>query len=323
MNRDALARICAELGARVPAWVQGTGGNVSVKLPGPRGGTLAVKESGVRLDSVGPDRGLIDVPLAPLREALARISGDGPDALAAYEEAVAGAARGRSRPSMEAGFHALLPRPLVVHLHSLAAIAMAEEHARDPAGVAAFLDRHTAWRVAFVPPVVPGWPLARALAAFADADAVVLGGHGVVIQSDDAGRVTAWADVERDFCAAFGLPTLHALLDPAATPATAASMLAAPRPFRALFPDAAVFGRRVRRVVVRAPDPGAQGFVLAPGAFEADRDAAETWLAIAALLADRPALPALPEEVCATACGLPAEAYRRRVGAERTAGGTA
>jgi hypothetical protein len=224
---------------------------------------------------------------------------------------------------MEAGFHALLPRRLVVHQHSLAAIVMADEHARDPERVAAFLARQPAWRVAFLPPVVPGWPLARALAAVADADAAVLGGHGVVIQSDDAGRVTAWEDVERDFCVAFGLPTLHALLDPAATPADAASMLAAPRPFRALFPDAAVFVNRVKGVLVPAGDPGEQRFSLAAGAFEADRDAAETWLAIAALLADRPALPALPEEVRATACGLPAEAHRRRVGAERTAGGTA
>ena len=168
--RDELATMGAALGGA--RWVQGPGGNVSVKTDG---GELWVKASGARLADVAAPDGHARVLLAT---AAAAAAGD-----PAAEEALFA---GRPRPSLETYFHALGGR-VVAHTHAAGVLLMACSRGVDNPGFAR--------AVVEVPYVRPGRGVALALrAAGADAPgegAFVLRSHGLVAFAADADRAVA------------------------------------------------------------------------------------------------------------------------------------
>ena len=102
-----------------PEYSRAGGGNASYKADG----ILHIKPSGATLEALTVDD-LVSLRMDVLLEALHRdepVDGD-PIRLVA-DEAHVGAGDGR-RPSVEILFHALLPEPLVVHLHPLTANAL-------------------------------------------------------------------------------------------------------------------------------------------------------------------------------------------------------
>ena len=116
----AFTRFSGTLGARSD-YVQGGGGNTSVKLGD---GLMAIKASGFLLSDIRPDRAYAVLDYAALR---AWYRETDPAALGDIE--AAGSARAKAltksydflkplRPSVEAGFHALLSR-FVGHTHSV------------------------------------------------------------------------------------------------------------------------------------------------------------------------------------------------------------
>jgi rhamnose utilization protein RhaD (predicted bifunctional aldolase and dehydrogenase) len=168
----ALLRYSAAIG-RDPALVQGAGGNVSLK----REGVLWVKASGTWLARAETDAIMVPVHLAPLLAAIRA------DDVAAMENAaqftVAEANPAGLRPSIETTMHALLPHPVVVHVHCVETIAWACRVDAE-AAVAPLL---AGLRWAFVPYVRPGAPLARGILRrlAGDPDVLVLGNHGLVV----------------------------------------------------------------------------------------------------------------------------------------------
>ncbi|MGQ0503682.1 MAG: class II aldolase/adducin family protein, partial [Myxococcaceae bacterium] len=131
----SLAQACHAVGQRIPYWTQGAGGNLSVK----DGDALFIKASGLRLDSVSPERGVAEVSLAEARERLGALSVEDPRAEEAYAAALAPRVAGAPRASMETGMHVWLPERWVSHFHSLPALLMAGAHAREPARFATWL----------------------------------------------------------------------------------------------------------------------------------------------------------------------------------------
>lgn len=116
----AFADVSAHIGAR-PDYVQGGGGNTSVKLDG---GLMAVKASGFRLSDVRQDRAYAVLDCASLRQFYLEAD---PAALPDIEKE--GAARAKAavrpidgiealRPSVEAGFHSIL-ETFVAHSHAV------------------------------------------------------------------------------------------------------------------------------------------------------------------------------------------------------------
>lgn len=114
------ARMSQAAGSRAD-FVQGGGGNTSVKLPG---GLMAVKASGFRLSDIRPDKAYAVLDYEALRRFYFE---NEPETLGDVEKEGAACARENVkqiegldalRPSVEAGFHAILGT-FVLHTHSV------------------------------------------------------------------------------------------------------------------------------------------------------------------------------------------------------------
>lgn len=166
-----LLRISAELGAD-PYHVQGPGGNTSLKTGH---GTMLVKASGFELRAALDDD--IFAELEP-QAIVAALRAGAADPLAGIVP------RRGHKPSIETALHALMPHRVVIHTHSVPAVALSCR-ADARALLAQRLDG-VAW--AFVPYARPGTPLAYAvldaLERQSDASVLVLGNHGIVAGGD-------------------------------------------------------------------------------------------------------------------------------------------
>lgn len=189
---QSLLRYSAVIGAD-PSLVQAAGGNVSLK----RGGVLWVKASGMWLAHALRQNIMVPVDLAALLAAVQR--GDG----AAVENAAAFVVPGLDatglRPSIETTLHAMLPHPVVVHVHCVETIAWAAR--QDAAAVLAPLLDGLRW--AFVPYVRPGAPLTFGMLQVLrpDTDVLILGNHGLVVGGADTEAAAALlAEVSRRLC---------------------------------------------------------------------------------------------------------------------------
>jgi rhamnose utilization protein RhaD (predicted bifunctional aldolase and dehydrogenase) len=109
MIHQAISQMCADLG-KDPLLVQGAGGNVSWK----EGDTLWIKGSGTWLANALLGNIFVPVQLQPLQAALAVGNTDiAPKTVG--EQSL--------RPSIETVLHALMPHPIVVHLHAIHALS--------------------------------------------------------------------------------------------------------------------------------------------------------------------------------------------------------
>lgn len=196
----ALRELSAALGAD-PLRTQGAGGNTSIK----RSGVMWIKASGTWLaDAVAQDI-MTPVRLDPLREAIA--DGD-PRAANAMDFMDSSANPNGLRPSIETSVHAIIPEPIVVHIHCVNTIALAvrddgESLARER------LNSHADVALAFVPYRKPGLPLAHAIAErlTKDTNVLVLANHGLVVAADTVEEV---ADRINCVCEALSAPARSA-----------------------------------------------------------------------------------------------------------------
>ena len=177
-----LIRAANEIGGNTE-FSRAGGGNASVK----KDGVLYIKPSGVPLATLKAE------DLVPLRIDVlldARHSDeqvDGDPVRVAAERARVGEDDGR-RPSVEILFHALIPEPLVLHLHPLTANALTCNE-DGPALAAKILGDEAVW----VDYIDPGVPLARGVEQARDAHAertgkpapgiVLLGNHGIIVSA--------------------------------------------------------------------------------------------------------------------------------------------
>ncbi len=183
-----LRALSAEIGAE-PLLVQGAGGNVSLK----RDGVLHVKASGTWLVDAFRAPIFVALDLARAR-AIAEAGGE------SFTGALSGAGDAL-RPSIETPFHALLPQRVVVHVHSINAIAWSVipgPGARDELG-----RRLGGVDWVWIDYARPGQPLTRALIEGIAGrnpapELIVLRNHGIVVCGDDCRQARArLRDVER------------------------------------------------------------------------------------------------------------------------------
>lgn len=211
-NKEALAafsRFSKALGERAD-YVQGGGGNTSVKLDQR---LMAVKASGYLLRDISPQDAYAVLDYPALRAFYAQHQ---PEALPDVEAAGSAAARDAVvpveglralRPSVEAGFHALLDR-FVAHTHSVYAnlAACCQETGEILAAALGGAD----YGFAVVPYVNPGstltFTIRDILAAAGRPKVLVMQNHGVIVHDDDEARCLAvHEDMNKRLAAFFGL----------------------------------------------------------------------------------------------------------------------
>ena len=216
-NREKLAafvRVSSSIGARSD-YVQGGGGNTSVKLDG---STMAIKASGFCLADITVDNAYAVLDYARVRQFYTQH-----EAVAFPDVEKAGAAEAKAavfvpdglpalRPSVEAGFHSLLDT-FVAHSHSVYANLAACAGEMEPilANALAGAD----YSYGFVPYVDPGATLtfsirdelARVEKATGKRPAVLfMQNHGVIAHSDDPDAcLRIHTDVNARVAAAFGV----------------------------------------------------------------------------------------------------------------------
>ncbi|MEK6706814.1 MAG: class II aldolase/adducin family protein [Candidatus Poribacteria bacterium] len=174
-----LVRIAHEYGSDIKQ-IQGAGGNFSIK----QGTELTIKSSGVLLKNVTQKRGWTEVDSKRFLEGIPKIHDRYPTK---HEESCYIHAVGDSqidtnvpRPSMELGFHAVIPHRWVLHTHSLAGILFGLQNSGLP-------DHIGPIRMISIPPAIPGlhltWMIQQRLQDPFDYDVPcfwLLKNHGVV-----------------------------------------------------------------------------------------------------------------------------------------------
>jgi ribulose-5-phosphate 4-epimerase/fuculose-1-phosphate aldolase len=161
-----LRELSARLG-RNPLLVQASSGNTSVKL----GDVLWVKASGKWLADAMQEEVLVPVNLAEVRQCVRQHVDPA--------EVYVSQSGNPLRASVETSMHAVLPHPVVIHVHSVNTIAWAVR--RD--GRAQLKDRLAGLRWQWIPYVASGLPLAKAIknVLVLAPDVLVLGNHGLVV----------------------------------------------------------------------------------------------------------------------------------------------
>ncbi len=198
--KESVVNYCAAIGAD-PLLVQGAGGNASWK----DGDTLWIKASGTWLSDAAEKNIFVPVMLGHLQQAIA---------ISNFMVTPRLHSESDLRPSIETLLHALMPHPVVVHLHAIEILAHLVRH-----GVERTLTESLGLLVRWtsVNYHKPGAELARAvheaLVISPDTNVVFLQNHGVVIGASNIVEINA---------------ILKRLVDTLKTPTRSVSNLPAP-----------------------------------------------------------------------------------------------
>lgn len=202
-----------------PHLVQGRGGNVSVKSDN---GEMIITRSGCRMEDVSLGN---DYCVCRMGEGFPSFSSEG-DYLSFVQSLVIS---GAGRPSMESGFHAVIPHRVVAHTHPihLNAVLCSTESRRIVHEL--FSDTN----IAYIPYTAPGFRLTNAIMQTKIRRdlpcAVFLENHGVIVGSDDRGEAVSTINRINDRCMDWLGNRSDSFVERGADPE--------PQP---LFPDAAV-----------------------------------------------------------------------------------
>lgn len=203
------AKMSQAVGRR-PDYVQGGGGNTSVKL---MGGLMAIKASGYLLSDIRPDAAYAVLESDSIRafyesrepEALEDVEGAGAAFVKAHTLPVEGLPQ--LRPSVEVGFHSLLDA-YVIHSHSVYANLAACAEGGEAVLGQALAGAPYGW--AFVPYTDPGarltFRIRDALRASPRPSVILLQNHGLIVHRESAAAALALhEDVNCRIAKAYGV----------------------------------------------------------------------------------------------------------------------
>jgi ribulose-5-phosphate 4-epimerase/fuculose-1-phosphate aldolase len=325
MSNDAnsLVELCKHIGNAVPFWTQGAGSNISEKRNSENSTELWIKASGFRLDQVTEHKGLACVDLAFFKAKLAALSVADDSGEEKYSDLLKTSPlpnKSQGRPSMETGFHAILPQKYVLHFHSLASLLMGHLFNKDAQKFSAWMDKHWQGTFCFIPIARPGLSLTLDLADNVESSLLLLQNHGVILQSDSASILSKWAVLESTFLRSWGFLDLQKLSEASPPFDKNFTETLVPTPFRIYFPDTAVFRDRILNILETAELPGSKEphFIPKKDAINIDLDALELWAATAILFATCPELEEVPADMAEKISGLPSEKFRMAMHQNRT-----
>lgn len=304
-----LRQVSQQIAKRTPFWVQGAGGNTSWK----DGTHLWIKSSGKRLDQISQPLGLAGVHMEPARQEFQELRKLG-DFETGYSQMIE---KNRvkdsklGRPSMETGFHLLLPRQWVFHFHALSSLLLDVE--KDDAQVKQMMATSNL-KFRFLDSFQPGFVLSEAVAKDPNYDVFVLKNHGIILHSETSDIVSKWSQFEIPFMRAkFGEEGLQfrdmgwlEIIDTLGT---------SKGPMKIYFPDTAVFMKDLKRILKPVGDEfelpdNAEGLAIED---VKARNLIEIWAATLVLHHLNSKLPEVPREISETVADLPTEKFRRGI----------
>lgn len=311
-NSVTLINLSHLIGKKAPFWIQGNGGNVSFKFSD----TLAIKATGFRLDQVGEADSIVECRLSELREPIKdliqkvrrhEIRNQLAEEL--YSQILKNSSN-QGRPSMEAGFHALLPRKWVIHFHSLGALLMFHKFIHEKGRLEKWLAPFSK-NISFIDFTTPGLALSEAVFEKSDADFYILQNHGVILQSEDESILGDWNDLESSFLKEWGYQAV-ANLTPDKTASTI-NAIVKNNPIGKLkiyFPDTAVFLNELKNILTQHTG---NKYELKVSHFENKQalGLAESWAATRILNIVEPELSEVPLQELEKIENLPTEVFRK------------
>lgn len=293
-----LIELFQKIGSRTPWWTQGQGSNISEK----KADVLYIKPTGFRLDGIQTLSQLAQINMNQLIQSLLSIKNKAESSElekeSLYSEAIKNSAivaENSNRASMEAGFHALLPKKYVLHFHSIPGMILAELYFLHQEKLKSFLESEAVFletnKVQFVPYSRPGLNLSFALSS--EFEWFFLKNHGVVLQFDDAqeferyrlfeDRFTLWLNEN------LGIDLVKIVRDVKQDKIAKGNL-------KYYFPDVAIFDDQLKNLDKLAND----------------RNLQEIWQAICILQRAFPELSELPKEEVVKMKSLPTEIARMK-----------
>lgn len=185
LRLESLRELSAQLGFN-PLLVQASSGNTSIKADG----VLWIKASGKWLQDAKREEMFVPLELAMVRNCIERN-------IALPRDSASTSTR-PLYPSVETFLHAVVPQPVVVHVHSVNTIAWAVRHDAK----SQLARRLSGLRWCLVPYASSGFPLALEIGKVTSADShtnvFVLANHGLVVCGEDCDAANALlSEVER------------------------------------------------------------------------------------------------------------------------------
>ncbi len=304
-----LRQMTQQIAKRTPFWVQGAGGNTSWK----DGSYLWIKSSGKRLDQISQPLGLAGVHLEPARQEFLNLrkQGDFENGYSQMIEKNRVKDGSLGRPSMETGFHLLLPRPWVFHFHALSSLLL-EQDKNDPQVKQMIAASPLKFR--FLDSLQPGFVLSEAVAKEPNFDVYILKNHGLILHGEQADIVNKWSQFEIPYLRAkYGEKGLQfrdmGWLEIVDTLGTSAG------PLKIYFPDTAVFLKDLKKFLKPKGDlfdlpENSEGLAIED---VRARNLIEIWAATLVIHHLSPNMPELPPEISDTVADLPTEKFRRGI----------
>lgn len=304
---NKLIKICQYIGSMTPYWTQGKGSNVSCKIEN----VLWIKASGYRLDAVQNETDLATVDLNFFRKHFKSISGsENPEK--EYAELIARSDlnlnKNQKRPSMETGFHAILPQKFIIHFHSIAALLMADEEKKNPGKVFSTIEKSIQLKMKYVRPESPGWKLSELIAKEDSIQVFILESHGVILACDDEKELEKWELAEKQFCIEWNYSKLLDLYQSKNPNFDAECTFPDNIPLKIYYPDTAVFVDKLKDILILGES---NLFTFPECERNKNKDLYEIWLATRILISLQPDLEELIHEISDTVASLPTELFRR------------
>ncbi|MCG3203783.1 MAG: hypothetical protein KCHDKBKB_00455 [Elusimicrobia bacterium] len=303
---ENLVHVTQRIGGRSPGWVQGAGGNSSFKSGN---GVLIIKPSGARMSDMQDLAHFAEVDIEKFLDRLGQAKKNMDESLYAHALQSSNLSHQRNiRPSMETGFHAVLPKQWVLHFHSLVAILMGWEHSKNPKKVEQWLTRHWEEAHQIIGLCSPGLELTFEVQKHNSATLFVLKNHGVILQGNDESCLDRWESIEDRFCVDWKYDKLSEGMKNINSEVLWREKWALKAiPMKYYFPDMAVFAQKIEPLLEKQKD---QEFLLKKDAWVTNPGLGEIWLATQILYSINSQLSELPGDMISKIQGLPTEKHR-------------
>lgn len=297
------------IGSKIPFWVQGPGGNTSVKLAQ----QMLIKSTGLRLDQVTETKGLSLLDLNKVLNSynlnfLQNAEEQDYSNLIKNKENLVEYHKTLNLPSMETGFHISLNKKYVFHFHSLVSHFVFREYKKNSEKVKTWFKENCKYKIFFLDFCYPGLTLSRKLHENAESDIYFLDSHGVILNFEQADELKHYIQLEKEFCTAFGLDKLYHYFGKTVDELRS-EFSAFKIPFKSYFPDTLVFQIEIKQHLL---EQHSDNTYTLKKEIAADKiNLLEIWLATLILYSVDPQLESLGDEHLNSLRNMPTEVTRR------------